>query len=152
MCKDLLDSDQGDFRCRGAVDLSSFLFNLDCIQAQGSDFESTWDNLSYCGMVRTLIQCHLNLTSIAWWRHQMETFSALLTLCVGNPLVPGESTSQRPVMWSFNVFFDLCLNKQLRKQLRCWLFEMPLYSLWSHCNGNSYSYKTVLFPQWNFPY
>ena len=23
-----------------------------------------------------------------WWRHQMETFSALLALCVGNPPVP----------------------------------------------------------------
>ena len=29
------------------------------------------------------------------WRHQMETFSALLARCEGNPPVP----SQRPVMW-----------------------------------------------------
>ena len=27
----------------------------------------------------------------AWWRHQMETFSALLTLCVGNSPVPVNS-------------------------------------------------------------
>ena len=26
----------------------------------------------------------------SWWRHQMETFSALLTICAGNSLVPGE--------------------------------------------------------------
>ena len=26
-----------------------------------------------------------------WWRHQMETFSALLALCAGNSLVTGES-------------------------------------------------------------
>ena len=25
-----------------------------------------------------------------WWRHQMETFSALLAICVGNSPVPGE--------------------------------------------------------------
>ena len=33
----------------------------------------------------------------AWWRHQMETFSALLTLCAGNSLVISEFPSQRPV-------------------------------------------------------
>ena len=27
---------------------------------------------------------------ISWWRHQMETFSALLALCAGNSPVPGE--------------------------------------------------------------
>ena len=28
--------------------------------------------------------------SISWWHHQMETFSALLAICVGNSPVPGE--------------------------------------------------------------
>ena len=41
-----------------------------------------------------------------WWRHQMETFFALLALC-GNSLVTGEFHSQRPVKRSFNVLFDL---------------------------------------------
>ena len=27
---------------------------------------------------------------ITWWRHQMETFSALLAICAGNSPVPGE--------------------------------------------------------------
>ena len=44
-----------------------------------------------------------------WWRHQMETFSALLALCAGNSPVTGEFPSQRPVTRSFDVFFDLCL-------------------------------------------
>ena len=44
-----------------------------------------------------------------WWRHQMETFSALLALCAGNSPVPGEFPSQRPVTRSFDVFFDLRL-------------------------------------------
>ena len=32
-----------------------------------------------------------------WWRHQMETFSALLAICAGNSPVPGEFPTQRPV-------------------------------------------------------
>ena len=53
-----------------------------------------------------------------WWRHQMETFSALLALCAGNSPVTGEFPSQRPVTQSFDVFFDLRLNKRLSKQSR----------------------------------
>ena len=41
---------------------------------------------------------------------------------------------QRPVTWSFHVFFDLGLNKRLSRQSRCWWFGMPLCSLWHHCN------------------
>ena len=43
----------------------------------------------------------------------METFSVLLVLCAGNSSVIGEFQSQRPVTRSFDVFFDLRLNKQL---------------------------------------
>ena len=46
----------------------------------------------------------------------METFSALLALCVGNSPVTGEFPIQRPVTRSFDVFFDLHLIKQLSKQ------------------------------------
>ena len=45
----------------------------------------------------------------------METFSALLALCVVNSQVNGEFPSQRPVTRSFDVFFDLHLNKRLSK-------------------------------------
>ena len=41
-----------------------------------------------------------------WWRHQMETFSALLAFCEGNSPVTGEFPAQRPVTRSFDVFFD----------------------------------------------
>ena len=51
-----------------------------------------------------------------WWRHEMDTFSALLALCAGNSPVTGEFPSQRPVTRSFDVFFDLRLNKRLSKQ------------------------------------
>ena len=69
-----------------------------------------------------------------WWRHQMETFSALLALCVGNSPVAGEFPAQRPVTWSFDVFFDLRLNKRLSKQSWGWWSEMPPRSLWRQCN------------------
>ena len=38
---------------------------------------------------------------------------------------PGEFPSQRPVTRSFDVFFDLHLNKRLSKQSRGWRFETP---------------------------
>ena len=38
---------------------------------------------------------------------------------------PGECPTQRPVTQSFDVFFDLRLNKRLSKQLWGWWFEMP---------------------------
>ena len=72
-----------------------------------------------------------------WWRHQMETFSALLALCEGYPPVIGGFPSQRPVTWSCVVFFDLRLNKQLSimsKQSRRRWFETPSRSLWCHYN------------------
>ena len=69
-----------------------------------------------------------------WWRHQMETFSALLAICTGNSPVSGEFPAQRPVTRSFDVFFDLRLNKRLSKQPRCWWFETLSWSLWRHRN------------------
>ena len=74
------------------------------------------------------------LLTISWWRHQMETFSTLLAHCAGNSLVSGEFPSQRSVTRSFDVFFDLCLNKWLSKQSWGWWFKMPLCSLWRHSN------------------
>ena len=70
----------------------------------------------------------------SWWRHQMETFSALLAICAGNSPVPGEFPAQMPVTRSFDVFFDLPLNKQLRKQSLGWWFETQSRSLWRHRN------------------
>ena len=67
---------------------------------------------------------------VSWWRHQMDTFSALLALCAGNSPVTGEFPSQRPVTWSFDVFFDLRLNKRLSKQSWGWWFETLSRPLW----------------------
>ena len=44
---------------------------------------------------------------IAWWRYQMESFSALLSICERNPLVTCGFSSQRPVTRSCDIFSDV---------------------------------------------
>ena len=64
----------------------------------------------------------------------MGTFTALLTPCEGNPPVTGWFPLQRPVMRSFEIFFDLRLNKRLSKQSRRWWYVTPSRSVWRHCH------------------
>ena len=70
----------------------------------------------------------------------METFSALLTLCAGNPPFTSGFPAHRPVTHSFDDFdlwflsFDLRLNKRLSKYLRRRWFKTSSRSLWRHCN------------------
>ena len=73
---------------------------------------------------------------VSWWRHQMEAFSALLAICAGNSPVTGEFPAQRPVRQSFDVFFDLRMNKRLSQESWGWWFETPSpsRSLWRHSN------------------
>ena len=73
-------------------------------------------------------------TRFTWWRHQMETFSALLAICAGNSPGTGEFLTQRPVTRSFDVIFDLRLNKRLSKQSWGWWFETLSHTLWRQCN------------------
>ena len=76
------------------------------------------------------IQCIIS----TWWRHQMETFSTLLALCAGNSSVVGDFPAERPVTRSFDIFFDMHLNKRFSKQWwGCW-FNTPSCPLWRHCN------------------
>ena len=71
---------------------------------------------------------------ISWWRHQIEIFSALLALYAGNSSVTSDFPSERPVNWSFHIFFDLRLNKRLSKQSRRQWIETLSRSLWRQCN------------------
>ena len=64
----------------------------------------------------------------------METLSALLALCEGNPPVTGGFPSQRPVTRSFDIFCDLRLNKRLSKESIPQWFKTPSHSSWRHCN------------------
>ena len=81
--------------------------------------------------------------NMPWWCHQMETFSESLALCGGNSPVTGEFPTQRPVTQSFDVFYDLRLNKWLSKQWWGWWFVTPSYSVES---------PSMVDPQWNIWY
>ena len=72
---------------------------------------------------------------LPWWRHQMETFSALLAICAGNSPVSGELPAQRTVTRSFDVFFDVRLIKRLSEHSRGWWFETLSHPLWRHSNA-----------------
>ena len=83
-------------------------------------------------MLRNFQECYTFVYSC--WRHKMKTFSALLAICAGNSPVIGEFHTQRPVTRSFDVFFDLRLNKRLSKQTWGWGFEAPSRPLLRYCN------------------
>ena len=86
----------------------------------------------------------LALSGQSWWRHQMETFSALLAICAGNSPAPGEFPAQRPVTRSFHVFFYLRSNNRLSKQWRGWWFEKQSSPLWRHRNDWMWSSQGVV--------
>ena len=90
----------------------------------------------------------VNEANLTWWRHQMETFSALLAICAGNSLVLGEFPAQRPVTRSFDAFFDLRLNKRLSKQWWGWWFELLLRPLWRHRNVRNMIQYIYIYPYW----
>ena len=104
----------------------------------------------------------------AWWRHQMETSSALLPICAGNSPVTGEFPSQRPVTQSLDIFFDLRLNKRSSKQSRrrtlmfslnkhlskqsCgWWSETPSRSLRRHCTVTKTSHENTFMDKYLHP-
>ena len=85
------------------------------------DRKQPWRSVDFDSCVIRIISrsTHIALQPFnrtTWRCHQMETFSALLPTCAGNSPVTGEFPAQRPVTKSFDVFFDLRLNKQLSKQ------------------------------------
>ena len=65
------------------------------------------------------------------WKH----FPRYWPFVRGNSPAPSEFPTQRPVTRSFDVFFDLGLNKRLSKQSWGWWFETLSRSLWCHRNG-----------------
>ena len=79
----------------------------------------------------------------AWWRHQMETFSALLALRVGNSPVTGEFPHKGQWRGALMSSLICALNGRLSKQSVGWWFETPSRSLWRHCNGISWRQSGV---------
>ena len=71
------------------------------------------------------------ISSVSLWRHDMETFSALLTLYERNPPVIDGFPSQRASNASFEVFFSVILNKSLDTQSSYRWFGMPWHNVMS---------------------
>ena len=107
--------------------------NISVLGSLDSSFLNDLEQACFCGSPSYQVS-HLKMIHRTWWRHQMETFAALLALCAGNSPVTGEFPAQRPVTRSFDVFFNLRLNKRLSKQSWGWWFETPSRSLWRHRN------------------
>ena len=118
--------------------ITMLLWVCDMANCFGEHFMSWWLCLKCDPLTLTYnkVPCQVHYWRLApiWWRHEMETFSALLAICAGNSPVTGEFPAERPVTRTFDVFFDLHLNKRLSKQWWGWWFEMPPRSLWRHCN------------------
>ena len=70
-------------------------------------------------------------------------------LCGNSPVID-EFPKQKPVTRSFDVFFDLSLNKRLSKQSWGWWFETPPCLLWCHCNV-SFNKFPMYCPHWYLP-
>ena len=65
-----------------------------------SAFFSKWRIIRRCN---TSTVSWTNEYRISWWRHPLETFSALLAICARNSPVTGEFPAKRPVTQSFDV-------------------------------------------------
>ena len=114
-------------RCLGVV-ANSLVSRLAGSSSHSGD--APWEFPQPIGIKwRNAVACKWH--EFSWWRHQ--TCSALLAPCAGNSSVTGEIPAQRPETRSFNVFFDLRLNKRLSKQSWGWRFKTPSRSLWRHC-------------------
>ena len=100
-------------------------------------------NVHYIPMIIHTVLAFLCFVEVAWWRHQMETFSGLLALCAGNSPVTREFPSQMPVTRSFDIFFDVRLDKRSSTlSMRRW-FETPFCSIGRHCNDVALSFKVA---------
>ena len=84
------------------------------------------------------------------WFHMMTSsngnvFRVTGPLC-GEFTGPSDFPTQRPVTRSFDVFFDLRLNKPLSKQSWGWWFQTLSHSLWRH--RNECVVYVLYFPLW----
>ena len=120
-------------RCQAIIELMLFVGTCNW-SISNKIMWNFWNNGSRC----LDLACQQAIT----WRHQMETFSALLAIYAGNSPVTREFPAQRPVTRSFDVFICLLLNKRLSKQSRGWWFETPSCPLWRHYNEQNVAIMT----------
>ena len=96
-------------------------------------------DISWCQAISlTILNVHLS-----WKLHMMTSSNGNIFRVTGHLCReftgPGEFPAQRQVTRSFDVFFDLCLNKRLSKQSWGWWSETLSCPLWRHCNASKVS-------------
>ena len=95
--------------------------NLKCL----IDNKPVWGQINNgLAPMRPVLLIHIYLTGPPWWRHQMETFSALLAICAGNSPVPVNSPHKG--QWRGALMFSLIsawingwVNNREAGDLRC---------------------------------
>ena len=95
-------------------------------------------------VMRKSVLCHDVITSFLVLLYFKLTLFDFRRGCTG------EFPAQRPVTRSFDVFFDLHLNKRLSKQSWGWWFEMPSRSLGRHCNVDTEKSGSTVWLQMAF--
>ena len=97
-------------------------------------------NMTTMGKIDTsdlmmMIRWVMNISSRMMTSSNGNIFRVTGHLC-GKFTGPRWISRTKPVTRSFDVFFDLRLNKRLSKQPWGWWFETPAWSLWRHRNGS----------------
>ena len=109
------------------VNIFIWKFLLGCVFASG---QFLFISVSPCVLITHAAS---NTVCIMMTSSNGNIFRVTRPLC-GEFTGPGEFPTQRPVTRSFDVFFDLRLNKRLSKQPWGWWFETLSWSLWRQCN------------------
>ena len=112
-----------------------------------------------CVLHGAISQRPFGLNDIRLWSPQTHLTSLMMTSSSGNIFRvtghlcgeftgPGDFPTQRPVTRSFDVFFDLRLNKRLSKQSWGWWFDTQSLPLWRQCNGIDTPFQTDVYTSW----
>ena len=124
--------------------INTFFYNVKIEKNHGSKWRLPTHTSSKQLFFASFPDCHEHFVA-SWLRHEIETFSALLALCEGDPPVTGGlwggCTGDRwiPLTKANDAergcFLLSLLNKRLRKQSRRQWFKTPSRSLCRLCNG-----------------
>ena len=91
------------FACRSAEEVQWKMRFIDIPKSLTNDISVY---MTYTGLPETQLWHWIPFgLKYTWWRHQMETFSALLAICAGNSPVPGEFSDKG--QWRGALMFSL---------------------------------------------
>ena len=105
------------------------------IGSSWEEFNVKWERRHPCNAVHWVLSTFF---LFSWWRHQMETFSALLAICVGNSPVPVNSPHKS--QWHGALMFSLIcawinvwVNTGEAGDLKCHHAHYDVIVMWSSC-------------------